>query len=225
MYQMFHNRTSYFLRKTKRMAKINYLLKFIKIYELFLMPWAEKRQDTTKNDQMKKMSWGTIKIKALKDMKKSFKIVYINRYVIGYSTSTKLTVIFLTHLVQIICQHGWTRWAKGFSSQREHKSYSSSSSSQNKLISIIIIIIFININGSIILFLFFKLQQLHLSETPQYLFVLRGVQIVPGVFLISHSTFRDFGHFWFIYFLNILLKMIILDENSAFRAISLSMAS
>ena len=61
--------------------------------------------------------------------------------------------------------------------------------------------------------------------TPRYLFVLRGVQIVPGVFLISLSTFGDFGYFWFILVFNFSIKMIVLDENCAFTAISLSMAS
>ena len=32
------------------------------------------------------------------------------------------SLFFLTQLVQIICPHGWTRWAKGLSLQPEHKS-------------------------------------------------------------------------------------------------------
>ena len=46
-------------------------------------------------------------------------------------------------------------------------------------------------------------QKLHVTVTPRYLFVLKCVQILPGVFSISLSTFRDFRQFWFILVFNI----------------------
>ena len=88
---MFHNKTSYFSRKTKWTAKINYFLKFIKIIGFIKKHWMQKCQDNTKivkMKQVKKISWCGIKIQAPKDMKMSFKNVKINRYVIGYLTST-----------------------------------------------------------------------------------------------------------------------------------------
>ena len=50
---MFHNRTSYFSRKTKWTAKINQLLKFIKINGFTEKHWAQNIQDITKIDKVK----------------------------------------------------------------------------------------------------------------------------------------------------------------------------
>ena len=55
MYEMFQNRTSYFPRKTKSTAKINYLLKVIKINEFISMHWTQKCQNITKIDKVKQI--------------------------------------------------------------------------------------------------------------------------------------------------------------------------
>ena len=91
---MFHNKRSYFSeKKTKWTAKINQLLKFIKIKGFIEKHWTQNCQDITKIDKVKqiekkKISKGTIKIKSLKNMKISFNFVKMNRYIIRYSAST-----------------------------------------------------------------------------------------------------------------------------------------
>ena len=55
MYEMFHSRTSYFSKETKSTAKINYLLKVIKINEIISMLWTQNCQDITKTDKVKQI--------------------------------------------------------------------------------------------------------------------------------------------------------------------------
>ena len=57
MYEKFYNKTSYFSRKTKSTAKINYLLKVIKINEFISMHWTQKCQNITKIEKISPLKW------------------------------------------------------------------------------------------------------------------------------------------------------------------------
>ena len=135
MYQIFHNRTSYLSRKTKGKPKSTISWNFSTSVVLNALNTKSSRyyKNWLFETSRKKWAGAPLRLKHWKTWKypwKSSKSIVMS---LDVRHPHNWQLFFLIQLVQIICPHGWTRWAMGFSSQLEHKSLSSSSSpSQNR---------------------------------------------------------------------------------------------